>query len=62
MDIPKVLNEWMRRYIAEPQRFAREWHTVSDFQKAEQEGREPDYGTVCHDYLQQIATELNATL
>jgi len=52
-----ALNEWMRRYIEEPERFEAEIRTVDAFRKAEAEGREPDYGENCHDYLIKLMAE-----
>lgn len=56
----KAFNEWMRRFIEEPDRFEREFQTVSEYQKDVAEGREPTYGEVCAPYLQKLADELPA--
>lgn len=56
----KAFNEWMRRFIEEPDRFEHEFQTVNEFQKAAAEGREPTYGEVATEYLTQIAAELPA--
>lgn len=56
----KAFNEWMRRFIEEPDRFEREFQTVSQFVKDEAEGREPTYGEVCAPYLTQLASEMPA--
>lgn len=53
-----AFNEWMRRYIEEPERFTREMTTVKRFLKQEQQGRVPTYGENCARYLAQLLTEL----
>jgi len=50
----EAFNEWMRRYIEEPERFEREMTTVNEFMKAEAGGVEPDYGQSCAAYLQKL--------
>lgn len=52
------LNEWMRRYIQDPQRFEAECTAVLAFIKDQHDGVEPDYGTSGAAYLQQIAADL----
>jgi hypothetical protein len=37
--IARALNEWMRRYIADPAAFDAEFQTVGEFLKDEEEGR-----------------------
>ncbi|KTQ96801.1 hypothetical protein NS226_06705 [Aureimonas ureilytica] len=54
----KCFNEWMRRYIEEPERFEREFETVGAFMRDEQSGVEPSYGEASAAYMSQIATEL----
>ena len=54
----KCFNEWMRRFIEEPERFAREFQSVTEFQREEAEGKEPSYGESCAGYLTQLAGEL----
>lgn len=49
-----AFNEWMRRYIEEPERFAREFQEVGAYQEAIAEGREPDYGKTCASYLRSL--------
>lgn len=56
-EMAKAFNEWMRRYIEEPERFAHELKSVRAFEKAQAEGQEPDYGTDCTSYLCAILTE-----
>lgn len=55
----KILNEWMRRYIDEPERFSREFQAVSEFLADEAKGVEPSYGVSCAEYMFQILAELN---
>ena len=52
-----AFNEWMRRYIEEPERYQAEFRTVVAFKKAEDEGREPDYGERCHAYMIHLMAE-----
>ena len=56
----KCFNEWMRRFINEPERFEREFQSVNDFLREEAEGREPSYGETCVAYMSQIAAECQA--
>ncbi|EJN15704.1 hypothetical protein PMI42_00721 [Bradyrhizobium sp. YR681] len=56
----KCFNEWMRRFIQEPERFEAEFRTVNGFLKDEAEGREPTYGETSAAYMQQLATEIRA--
>lgn len=45
-------NEWMRRFIEEPERFEREWQTVEGFKAEEASGAIPSYGERCEAYLE----------
>ncbi|KKB86458.1 hypothetical protein VW29_02555 [Devosia limi DSM 17137] len=54
----QCFNEWMRRYIEEPDRFAREFEMVNQFLADEQNGREPSYGETSAAYMAQLATEM----
>ena len=56
----RVNNEWMRRFIETPEKFAREWQSVVAFQEAEAAGEEPDYGLSCVLYENKLAKELKA--
>lgn len=56
--VAAAFNEWMRRYTEEPDQFAREWQTVSEFLKQEAEGVEPDYGKRCAAYLSKLLAEV----
>ena len=55
----KAFNEWMRRYIEEPETFKAEFRTVIEFQQAEANGKEPTYGDNCTAYLCRIAEQLS---
>lgn len=61
-DIARTSNEWMRRYIEEPSKFAAEFKTIAEFQRQENEGKEPDYGDICALYSEQLLAELNEEL
>lgn len=56
----KCFNEWMRRFIEEPDRFAHEFQTVNQFLADQQDGREPSYGETSAAYMEQLAKELPA--
>lgn len=56
----KMSNEWMRRFIEEPDKFAREFQSVTSFLKDEAEGREPSYGERCAAYIFSLLDETNA--
>ena len=55
-----AFNEWMRRFIEEPERFEHEFQTVSTFQREDGSGREPSYGQTSTAYLHDIAAEITA--
>lgn len=57
----RAFNEWMRRFIEEPDRFEREFETVNQFLADEQGGREPSYGEASAAYMEQIAQEMPAS-
>jgi hypothetical protein len=50
-----AFNEWMRRYIEEPERFEREIQTVRQFMSAMADGKEPSYGDECAAYLIELS-------
>lgn len=56
----KAFNEWMRRFIEEPDRFEEEFETVNSFQRDLAEGREPTYGEASAAYLEKLAAEVPA--
>lgn len=59
-DMRRTFNEWMRRYIEEPERFNAEFRTVQQFLADESEGKEPSYGEACTAYQFQLLAEMNA--
>lgn len=50
----EAFNEWMRRYIEDPERFRREMTTVREFLAEEAAGTEPTYGERCDEYLRRL--------
>jgi len=54
-EIAAAMNEWMRRYIADPKGFEREFETVAAFKK---EGDAPSYGADCAAYIMKLHAEL----
>lgn len=54
----RCFNEWMDRYIKNPNDFEREFETVAGFLKEANEGREPSYGETSAAYMAQLAKEL----
>lgn len=57
--ITDAFNEWMRRYIDEPERYQREFQSVVEFLAEDNNGLEPSYGQYCYAYLTElILTEL----
>lgn len=57
-DLASALNEWMCRYIEEPERFQAEMRTVALFVAEETAGREPTYGSESTAYLDKIRGDL----
>lgn len=51
-------NEWMRRFIEEPEAFEQQWRTINDFLEEEGRGQEPSYGERCEAYLEFLVAEL----
>ena len=54
-----AFNEWMRRYIEEPDRFDREWQSVGEYIQETSEGKTPSYGESCAAYLSRLIEELS---
>ena len=54
----RAFNEWMRRYIEEPERFMAEFQAVELFRRDEAEGREPTYGDAAWGYVCELMGEL----
>lgn len=52
-----AMNEWMRRYIEEPERFEAEVTTVRRFLAEEAAGEDPSYGEIATAYLAGIVAE-----
>lgn len=47
----EAFDEWMRRYIENPEGYEREFQTVSRFLEEQAPGRTTDYGNACDAYL-----------
>lgn len=58
-DMIRTSNEWMRRYIESPEKFARDFQSVTQFLADTAQGREPDYGERCTAYQFVLLDELN---
>jgi hypothetical protein len=56
-DVAAAFNEWMRRYTEEPEKFKREWQTVTEFVSQQEAGKTPSYGATCAAYLQRLIDE-----
>lgn len=54
----KAFNEWMRRYIEEPEQYSREFEMVRQFEQQENAGQEPSYGRTSGAYLRKLMLEL----
>ncbi len=59
IQMAKAFNEWMLRFIDEPEQFEREFETVSQFLKEQNEGNEPTYGETAAAYLNKVHTEIS---
>lgn len=53
-DLQWAFNEWMRRYIKNPEEFEREFQTVQAFQNSK---GKPNYGKDCTNYLAKLLAE-----
>jgi hypothetical protein len=53
-----AFNEWMRRYIEEPSRFASEWESIRGFLASESNGETPSYGAEAAAYLNRLELEI----
>lgn len=56
----KAFNEWMRRYIEEPEQYNREFESVREFERQEHAGEEPSYGQSCGAYLRKLMQEIES--
>jgi hypothetical protein len=56
--LARLLNEWMKRYIADPAGFQAEFQTVNQYLKEEAAGQEPSYGESCVAYLKKLDSEV----
>ena len=56
-EIVAAFNEWMRRYIEEPEKFSREWQEVHDFLEVQKTGGTPSYGNTCEAFLTRLVNE-----
>ena len=50
----EAFNEWMRRYIKEPERFKREWQAVGDCLASVGAGKAPSYGERCSALMEKL--------
>lgn len=53
-----AFNEWMRRYIDEPEKFEAEFNSVLDFLSDQTDDKVPSYGEKCAAYLLKLHQEL----
>lgn len=56
--IDRAFNEWMRRFIEDPENYEREFESVREFEKQENAGEEPSYGQCCGAYLRKLMEEI----
>lgn len=57
--LTQAFNEWMRRYIEEPERFKREWESVLEYTDDIANEETPCYGRICAQYLEQLCEEVS---
>jgi len=57
-EIAVVLNEWMRRYIEEPDKFSREFEAINLFLSEDGRGVKPSYGDTCAEYMIKLNYEI----
>lgn len=58
-ELAAALNEWMRRYIEEPERFEREFKTIAQFQEEDGMLIEASYGRDGAAYLLKLHQEIS---
>ncbi len=54
MNLADAFNEWMRRYIEDPDGFEREWITVQRHMEETATGEDTTYGSHCVAILEEI--------
>lgn len=54
-----AFNLWMHRYTEDPEKFMREWKSVTEFLDESKEGKIPSYGQNCTAYLTSLLKELS---
>lgn len=54
-----AFNEWMERYTKEPEKFNREWQSITEFLGEKGAGQIPSYGERCAEYMTRLAGELS---
>lgn len=57
--IANAFNEWMNRFIQNPEQFQREFQTVTEYLNEQNNGIEPTYGEAAAAYLDKLLDELN---
>lgn len=54
----RCFNEWMRRFIDNPEEFEREFESVGSFLRETNEGTEPSYGEQCTAYMTDLSSQI----
>lgn len=54
----KCFDEWMRRFIEEPNQFEHEFQSVQKFLSEASDGKDHTYGEMCSAYMKKIAGDL----
>ncbi len=52
--MPEAFNEWMDRYINDPQKFSLQWQDVNKHLMEKNSGKEPTYGESCSAFLAKL--------
>jgi hypothetical protein len=53
-------NEWLRRFIAEPEAFEHQWRTIDRFLVQKRCGATHSYGERCEAYMEFLVAEVRA--
>ena len=53
----EAFNEWMRRYIEEPEKFRHDWETIIEYSDEIRVGEVPSYGDNSTKYLTKLMEE-----